>query len=614
MLIRSFLNVLVLVAILLVGCEQTAIDHVSASSGYTSQEADPLLAFMGADTTALDSAERGALSDLLQATAMAANETGIVSLTEFSQALLAVEQETAAETLDASEQYAAAVDTSTAASAPQAVKLATITARDGTALKAIAIYPAHRKAGPLLVLPSSWTQSRWQFLMAAQPFAKQGYYVVSYATRGTYGSAGESTFAEEATVDDVSDVIDWALGEFDVIPGAIAAGGMSYGAGLSLLAAARDSRIKAVMAIAAWFDLYGAFVHQDSINIRSAAELAGVSNVVLSAETEQLLADLHAGRTERLASISAVRSPMNYLEQYARHQTAIFVSHSWEDQIFPVDDALAFYRRLQSPKVMQLDYGAHAAQESNGIAGFEQKAWQRAKQWLDHHLLGEPLPAGFGDIARPLNREQWMDIALDRVFDSQSLRAYLGPPNQIDQARFYDQPSEWVADFDASRAATQKYYPDWDADNPQSIFELFPGVSPSDIHAENGLVWKSAESPIRQWVLGQPVVKLSLAANRDTWSVYVYLYALAAGERKAIPLSHGVYTGQGRDRQIDIKLHNTFWALEPGDRLMLVVDGQDQQYRRVNSTGTDITVSSDQTQPATLSIPLVEGASIRSIR
>ena len=71
--------------------------------------------------------------------------------------------------------------------------------------------------------------------------------------------AGQIDLGGDPTQRDVSRMITWALNHEPVDPNKIAALGLSYGAGMSLLAAERDPRIKAVVAMSTWTNLMQAY-------------------------------------------------------------------------------------------------------------------------------------------------------------------------------------------------------------------------------------------------------------------------------------------------------------------------------------------------------------------
>lgn len=159
---------------------------------------------------------------------------------------------------------------------------------DGAQMGALVLVPQGQGAGPfpLIVMPASWSLPNLEYLGRATQLASDGYVVVSYTSRGFWDSAGQIDIAGPDTVEDVSAVIDWALAHTPANPNAIGASGISYGAGISLLAAERDPRIKAVAALSGWADL----------------EASLYSNRTVSQQGVGLLVRRRADRTRRPGS------------------------------------------------------------------------------------------------------------------------------------------------------------------------------------------------------------------------------------------------------------------------------------------------------------------------
>lgn len=142
-----------------------------------------------------------------------------------------------------------------AATGTNGVRFVDISGDGGTVLKANVVTPAGAdgtRAYPLIVLPTSWGLPQVEYLAQAQKLANSGYVVVSYNVRGFWQSGGEIDVAGPRDTADVSKVIDWALANTPADAGKVGVAGVSYGAGISLLAAAHDKRIKAVAALSGW--------------------------------------------------------------------------------------------------------------------------------------------------------------------------------------------------------------------------------------------------------------------------------------------------------------------------------------------------------------------------
>ena len=71
---------------------------------------------------------------------------------------------------------------------------------------------------------------------------------MAYTTRGFWGSEGVISVASEGDIQDVSSAITY-MKTFTPVDDRIGTAGISYGAGMSLLASARDARIRALAAL-----------------------------------------------------------------------------------------------------------------------------------------------------------------------------------------------------------------------------------------------------------------------------------------------------------------------------------------------------------------------------
>jgi predicted acyl esterase len=145
-----------------------------------------------------------------------------------------------------------------AAAAPPRYKTTALTAHrvagaGGVVLEAYTIAPTGTqtvgKHFPLVVFVNSWATSGEEYGNIAAHWAQQGYVVVEYVARGWYLSTGKVDVAGPDNSQDASAVLDWALKEFApiVAPTKIALGGVSYGAVVAQVTAARDKRVRVVV-------------------------------------------------------------------------------------------------------------------------------------------------------------------------------------------------------------------------------------------------------------------------------------------------------------------------------------------------------------------------------
>ena len=205
----------------------------------------------------------------------------------------------------------------------------TLTMSDGVGLAGILTQPSSPGPHPAIVFISSWGLPDFEYYDQAQQFAADGYIVLEYDPRGFYNSGGTIDVASPQDVADVSTVITWLLANTSANPSEIGVGGVSYGAGLSLLAAANDPRIKAVASMSTWTDLdYSLYPnntrHQESTDLlAAAAELTGR----LSPDFENILSDFYADKdVPQILQWGAVRSPQTYINEINANNPAVFIS------------------------------------------------------------------------------------------------------------------------------------------------------------------------------------------------------------------------------------------------------------------------------------------------
>ncbi|WP_336322090.1 alpha/beta fold hydrolase, partial [Streptomyces lavendofoliae] len=216
-----------------------------------------------------------------------------------------------------------AAATGTAAATTGGIRFVDITGDGGTVLKANVVTPAGSdgtRRYPVIVLPTSWSMPQIEYLAQARKLADAGYVVVGYNSRGFWQSGGNIEVAGPPDVADASKVIDWALANTPADPERIGMAGVSYGAGISLLAAAHDERIKAVVAMSGWADLIDSIYSGRTQHLQAAAMLGGTGFLTgrPSPELQQTLKDFLASNLDKedeMIAWGAKRSPAFQLDR-----------------------------------------------------------------------------------------------------------------------------------------------------------------------------------------------------------------------------------------------------------------------------------------------------------
>lgn len=107
-----------------------------------------------------------------------------------------------------------------------------------------------------IVLSHGYGGDQDELLPVASMLHAAGFTVVTYNERGREGSGGQGTWGALET-QDLRSVIDAVVRRPGVDPGHVAEFGFSIGADISILEAAADHRVKAVVAVASWPSLSG---------------------------------------------------------------------------------------------------------------------------------------------------------------------------------------------------------------------------------------------------------------------------------------------------------------------------------------------------------------------
>lgn len=269
-----------------------------------------------------------------------------------------------------------------------------ITASDGITLQAIVFDPKPSQRNgknPLIVFISSWGMNKWEYAVPAHDFAKRGYTVISYTARGFWGSGGQINLAGSLDMADVSTVLDWALANTNADVNRIGLSGISYGGGMSLLAAAHDTRVKSAASMSCWVDMARSFLgNGESIRKEAVRFLQGLAYLTgeVSDDLTELFDDyFHNKDLDFLYTFTYNSSAVNYLDQLNTNKPAIFIANAFSDSLFTPDQfPYEFYDKLTVNKHLEYAPGDHAGPELPGLLGLPDQVWKRAGDWMDYYV------------------------------------------------------------------------------------------------------------------------------------------------------------------------------------------------------------------------------------
>jgi dienelactone hydrolase len=497
------------------------------------------------------------------------------------------------------------MSSATAGSATTGLRFFDITTPDGVVLKANVDQPTTPGRHPAIVFINSWTQNDLEYLAQATKLAGQGYVVLSYTTRGMWFSGGTADIASPKDVADVSTVIDYLIAHTSADPNRIGTAGISYGAGLSLLAAGHDPRIKATAAMSGWVDLgYSLFQNQtrDSLApalLVGAGEVTGHPDPELTTILSQYYQPWQQAypHIPALLKWAAVRSAATYLDAANRNHSAIFMANAFGDSFFPPDQLVGFYQRLTGPKKLEFAPGDHATVEGLGLAGLPNAVWTDVGQWFDHYLAGKANGVHGGVVLTPQASSVRESYPSWSAISSHRQDYALGGDGTLGGTANGSTTIRSGKDIPASSGIIL-------ASNALDGFTgIAPQVAMASIDRHDGGVWQSAPLSRPQSIRGIPQVKLTFTPSAKNGTLVAYLYDVnAAGTGKLMtyaPYSYA-YVHPGASRTIDLSLSATADDLPAGHRIGLVIATKDSRFIDIDQSGSTVTF----TAPSTLELPL----------
>jgi predicted acyl esterase len=490
-----------------------------------------------------------------------------------------------------------------AQAATNSVRFVDITGDGGTTLKANVVTPASADGShsyPLLVMPTSWGLPQVEYLAQAQKLADSGYVVVTYNVRGFWQSGGEIEVAGPPDVADASKVIDWALANTPSDAQHIGMAGVSYGAGISLLAAAHDRRIKAVASLSGWADLIDSIYSGRTQHSQAAALLdgAGILTGRPSPEVNQVFKDFFASnlaKEQEMIDWGKKRSVATYVDQINKNGAAIMLANAWGDTIFPPNQLADFYGKLTGPKRLEFRPGDHATAELTGLFGLPNDVWTDTEHWFDHYLKGED---------NGINREEPVQLK------SRSTGGYEGYPD-------WKSVGATKRKIDLAGTSTIHTNVDSGADGGivflSSILDQVAQVPPIAsiplLPRRWAAVWQSEKYASAQQVRGTVTLHTTVTDTKESGTLVAYLYDVGPlGLGKLVSNAPYTWYGQtpGKPFGVDLELFSTAYDVPAGHRLALVVDTVDPLYIAHNPSGAQLTFSSPANDPSYVSVPLRE--------
>jgi putative CocE/NonD family hydrolase len=484
-----------------------------------------------------------------------------------------------------------------------------------TKLEARVMTPAGNGKHPLLVMPAGWGATREEYVLIGKRLVAAGYLVISYSQRGFGGSAGKVDLGGSHTQADLSAVITWGLKHTSADPKAIGAVGVSYGAGISLLAAAHDPRIKAVVALSGWSDLLASFYPNTTPSEQTVVALMGSANTRRRLEPDvlQFANQFLAKRTDIaaavLASLAPSRSAMNDVAALNKNHPAVMIANAYQDTLFPPSQMVTYFNTLTVSKRLQLAVGDHGGPELAGLEGKPDTTWDDAIAWLDHYLRGKA--NGIQD--KPAVHLQDANSA---AWHDSKTWADTGNPESLYLGGAADAATGTLASAPATGwTTTISGGTDSKADAPPIQFasgkpyQTVRGLALSGVSRSIAGVWEAAAGAKPMLVNGAPTVHLTVNRSATIASLVAYLYDVDASGAASLmtykPYSFfNLKAAPGKPQGIDIALEPISWTVRSGHHLSLVIDTVDPRFQSLSPRGSSFTFSSPAGSPSVLTVPI----------
>ncbi|MCW2940566.1 MAG: peptidase [Actinomycetia bacterium] len=458
-----------------------------------------------------------------------------------------------------------------------------------TPIRAFVVKPDGNGPFPLLVMPSSWSLLDGEYLGAAVKLAStSGYEVISYTSRGFWDSGGQIEVAGPKDVGDASALITWAIAHRHADPSKVGMAGVSYGAGIALLTAAKDKRVRAVAAMSGWADLIASLYPNRTVSEQAAGGLLLLGNVT-GRPSPDLIKVQNAYLSDDIAKVlplAATRGAATYLSRLNAAHPAVMIGNQWEDGIFPPSQVTDFFTRLTGPKHLMLQPGDHGTADLLGAVGLPNDTWAAATRWFDHYLRGSANGVDREDpiTVKAANGGGWLSFPSLSAMGPHLLRYGIS-------AQRISAGVPTVADSGVVEVtgASQQAGISWK-------------IKLSDVDRRNALVWTGPVLPVATSVGGFPLLHTTVTPSAPNTSLFAYLYDVGPDGVGSL-ITYKPYTLRGalpgRALPIDLRLEPIRWNVAAGHRFALVIDTMDVRYRSMSRTGTTLTFTS----PTTLTLP-----------
>ncbi len=492
----------------------------------------------------------------------------------------------------------------------------TITSGDGTRLAGNVFKPVTSNQNlkfPAIIFVNSWSLEEHEYIVQAAKFAKKGYIVLSYSTRGFGLSEGYINVAGPKDMEDLDAALDWLEANTQVDVENIGIAGISYGGGISLLGLAQHDRIKTAASLSGWASLVEALWGGETPRLVWGAVL--LASGYVTGRMDPIIAEMYSNlllykNVDLTKAWALLRSPISYVDAINSGSKPVYISNNFSDNLFQPNAILDFYKRLTSPKKLDLNQGIHATAEIGGLLGANNYVWNNVHRWFDHWLKG---------IDNGIMSEK--PVSMERKFSNERETFNSWPSAQVNNKTYYLKPRSWIGHGKLltspnSTSKTEKIYSGLDTLASTGIPILSPILEAHiDVKVKtlvgavstiNGVVYQSG-SVSATHIRGIPKVNLRITPSKTKAQLHVYLYEVDKWGMGTL-ITHGPRTlneaTPGKAVNVAVDLVATSYNVKSGNKLAIAVDTFDALYAVPTLAVYNVKFHSSSSQQNTLVLPV----------
>ncbi len=472
-----------------------------------------------------------------------------------------------------------------------------VTAADGIHIKGnlfTPVGPDPDELFPAIIMPATWSLPETEYFAVAREFCMKGYIVLEYNARGWWGSTGRVNVAGPDDISDVSSVIDWVCDNTKVDTAKIGMCGISYGAGISLLGAAHDDRVKTVYSMCGWGSIYEALLPGETAKSLWIQTMLIDTSYITFGDLDPEIHELYASmkthtNLDVITDYGSVRSVINQVDALNSRGVSVGLSNNLQDYLFPLNTILSFYEALTTEKRLDIHNGIHAfSNDCIGALGVPSEIWKTCNAWFDYHL--KSFDSGIKDckavssaIKRTRSRVYFNDFGEDTTAED----LYLRSRKSVSGGKYYGSLSPSyradamedviVSGTDSGATIGLPVLGEiLEAHTPIQITAIMPAISRS-----KAVIFMTDPFPATRHILGIPRINLTVTPTSSRSQLIAYLYTV--NERGVGTLfSHGPLSlweaPSGVETDVSIECFFTSVRVLRNHRLALVIDTEESEY------------------------------------